>query len=173
MASFLCPLKTWSSSFRLRMSKSLQRWSREAVSSQLPLRFSFTSITVFLWACLQAERTNRLFVLRLVSQTQIKTCHLPVTDIQVSNRAVQAAKAEHWGFLCKGSVLWSWSFVLQSNCQHSLRHIQVLYRFLLQQRKVFISRWNISFVFPYLSQYENCVARLSVKKNKVNLNNKC
>ena len=34
------------------MSNSLQRWSREAVSSQFPFRFHFTSITVFLWACL-------------------------------------------------------------------------------------------------------------------------
>lgn len=50
VASFLCPLKTCSSSFRFLMSNSLHRWSRDAVSSQLPFRFHFTSITVFLWA---------------------------------------------------------------------------------------------------------------------------
>lgn len=55
VASFLWPRKTWSSSFRFRMSKSLQRWSRDAVSSQLPLRFNFTSITVFLWAWLETK----------------------------------------------------------------------------------------------------------------------
>lgn len=84
VASFLWPLKTWSSSFRLRMSKSLQRWSREAVSSQLPFRFSFTSMTVFLWACLQAENKKRLFVHILTSQTQIKYDYLPVPNIQVN-----------------------------------------------------------------------------------------
>lgn len=58
MASFLWPRKTCSSSFRFRMSKSLQRWSRDAVSSQLPLRLSFTSMTVFLWAWLQTEHQD-------------------------------------------------------------------------------------------------------------------
>lgn len=55
VASFLWPRKTWSSSFRFRISKSLQRWSRDAVRSQLPLRFNFTSITVFLWAWLETK----------------------------------------------------------------------------------------------------------------------
>lgn len=56
VASFLCPLNTCSSSFRLRMSNSLHKWSRDAVSSQLPFRFHFTSITVFLWACLRYKK---------------------------------------------------------------------------------------------------------------------
>lgn len=55
VASFLWPRNTWSSSFRFRISKSLQRWSRDAVRSQLPLRFNFTSITVFLWAWLETK----------------------------------------------------------------------------------------------------------------------
>lgn len=58
VASFLCPRNTCSSSFRLRRSNSLHRWSRDAVSSQLPFRFHFTSITVFLWACLRHERNS-------------------------------------------------------------------------------------------------------------------
>lgn len=29
-----------------------------------------------------------------------KMCHLPAINIQVNNKAVQATKAEHWGFLC-------------------------------------------------------------------------
>lgn len=53
VASFLCPLNTCSSSFRFLMSNSLHRWSRDAVSSQFPFRFHFTSITVFLWAWLR------------------------------------------------------------------------------------------------------------------------
>lgn len=52
LASFLWPRKTWTSSRRLRMSKSLSRWSLDAVTSQLPLSFHFRSITVDLWACL-------------------------------------------------------------------------------------------------------------------------
>lgn len=55
VASFLCPLNTCSSSFKFLMSNSLHRWSRDAVSSQLPFRFHFTSITVFLWAWLSRQ----------------------------------------------------------------------------------------------------------------------
>lgn len=79
VASFLCPLKTCSSSLRLRMSKSLHKWSRDAVNSQLPLRFHFTSMTVFLCACLRTKRNktqNELPFLislsRLSTQTQTK-----------------------------------------------------------------------------------------------------
>lgn len=50
LASFLCPLNVCRSSLRLRRSKSLRRWSLEAVISQLPLSFHFKSITVDLWA---------------------------------------------------------------------------------------------------------------------------
>lgn len=60
VASFLCPLNTCSSSFRFLMSNSLHRWSRDAVSSQLPFRFHFTSITVFLWAWLMRDTPVRL-----------------------------------------------------------------------------------------------------------------
>ena len=56
VASFLWPLKTCSSSLRLRMSNSFIKWSLDAVSSQLPLAFHFTSITVNLWACLKKDR---------------------------------------------------------------------------------------------------------------------
>lgn len=59
VASFLCPLKTCSSSLRLRMSNSLHKWSRDAVNSQLPLRFHFTSMTVFLCACLRTKHNTR------------------------------------------------------------------------------------------------------------------
>lgn len=59
VASFLCPLNTCSSSFRFLMSNSLHKWSRDAVSSQLPFRFHFTSITVFLWAWLKQTNTRQ------------------------------------------------------------------------------------------------------------------
>lgn len=44
---------TWNSVERLRISKSLSRWSLEAEQSQLPLAFHFRSMTVLLWACLK------------------------------------------------------------------------------------------------------------------------
>jgi len=50
VASFLCPLNAMTSSFMLRTSNSLMRWSLEAVNNQLPFRFHFTSITVCLCA---------------------------------------------------------------------------------------------------------------------------
>jgi len=53
VASFLCPLNEITSSFMLRTSNSLMKWSLEAVNSQLPFRFHFTSITVCLCAWLQ------------------------------------------------------------------------------------------------------------------------
>mmetsp|Transcript_67507 Transcript_67507/g.213652 ORF Transcript_67507/g.213652 Transcript_67507/m.213652 type:complete len:243 (-) Transcript_67507:141-869(-) len=45
-----CPLNDFTS-FIVRMSYSLQSWSRLAVRSQLPLLFHFTCRTVFLWPC--------------------------------------------------------------------------------------------------------------------------
>lgn len=61
LASFLWPRKTWASSFRLRMSNSLSKWSLEAVISQFPLSFHFKSITVDLWACLRNGSINVFF----------------------------------------------------------------------------------------------------------------
>lgn len=45
------------------MSNSLHKWSRDAVNSQLPLRFHFTSMTVFLCACLRTKQDIKLIAL--------------------------------------------------------------------------------------------------------------
>jgi len=50
LASFLWPRKVWTSCDRLRRSNNLSRWSRDAVTNQLPLEFHLISITVLLWA---------------------------------------------------------------------------------------------------------------------------
>ncbi len=68
-ASFLCPRKTCISSRRLRMSKSFNRWSRDAVASQLPLRFHFKSMTVLLWACLKTKQHSELLQVQTRERT--------------------------------------------------------------------------------------------------------
>ena len=60
LASFLWPRKTCISSRKLRKSKSLSKWSRDAVTSQLPLSFHFKSITVDLCACLHERNIIKM-----------------------------------------------------------------------------------------------------------------
>ena len=52
-ASFLWPRKVCSSWSRRRMSKSLIKWSLDAVISHWPFLFHLASMTVLLWACLR------------------------------------------------------------------------------------------------------------------------
>lgn len=65
--SFLCPRKTCTSTFKFLMSNSFRRWSRLAVTNQLPLLFHFTSITVLLWAWLEIKK--KLNMIRTCSFT--------------------------------------------------------------------------------------------------------
>lgn len=55
LASFLCPLNVCTSWDRLRKSNSFSKWSLDAVTSQLPLLFHRTSITVDLCAWLKVD----------------------------------------------------------------------------------------------------------------------